>query len=711
MRTVPDRPRRRLALALLCYAIVGIATQYELVRAGLGAATWRQQMLGQDCLLHAWAIAWDQHALVTAPARIADANIFHPERGTLLYSDHLLGPALVSAPLRLFTDHPLLVHNLVAVAAPVLDAVALFALAFDLTRSVPGAFVGGLVFGFAPLRLATDACQVQMTAAWWLPLVLLGGLRAVRGEGRRWAAVAGLALLGEGLTSVYVTAFFLPFLGLAHVVWLRRYPWRASRGGWPALVAAEAAAGLVLAPTALAYRAVQADLGIERSPFLNAILSLQPGALGDLVPSITLGAMTFLVIARGRDLPRRFREARGLVLAVLAGALVLALGPAITLPGDRGTIAGPYRLLVELPGFTALRVPGRMVHVALVAASLVAAGGVVVVREVAWRAPAAATLAVVAALAWEGRPPRVGTQPVPRPERVHRVYPWLATLPETTRIVEIPIDPFAGLTTLRQYASTVHWLPSLNGNTGIQPPVHAYMVKQLARFPSTDVVDDLARLGVTHVVVHTDLLDPAARAAVDRAAQGGVLHPVWSLDGVDVYAIAPGRGGPTSLPTGKPVPRDGWTVVATVAPASATFAIDTDPETAWHSWAELDASVQRGWRHPVPVLGRWEAFLAAAPATLEIDLGTTVPLARIDVRLGGSDPMVVQATSIEVTEDGGVWLPLRLVAAPDVRGLVDDAAALLLAGLPDGRMRARRVRVRTGALEARVGDVVVYSRE
>jgi hypothetical protein len=217
-----DRPWLRLLAAACLYAAVGLFVQRGLVRAGLATHVYQQNMLGQDCLLHAWTIAWGQHGLATAPCAVGDANVFRPERGTLFYSDHLLGLALLSAPLRLATDDALLVHNLLLVAAPALDALALHALAFYLTGSMAAAIVGGLAYGFAPLRFLADACQIQMTAAWWLPLMLLGGLRAARGDGVRWALLAGTALLGQGLTGIYLTAFFLPFLGLAHLAWWRR---------------------------------------------------------------------------------------------------------------------------------------------------------------------------------------------------------------------------------------------------------------------------------------------------------------------------------------------------------------------------------------------------------------------------------------------------------------------------------------------------------
>src|SRR5947208_2067131 len=45
-----------------------------------------------------WVLAWDAHAFVHQPLSIFDANIFHPHRHTLAYSENLIGNALFAAP-------------------------------------------------------------------------------------------------------------------------------------------------------------------------------------------------------------------------------------------------------------------------------------------------------------------------------------------------------------------------------------------------------------------------------------------------------------------------------------------------------------------------------------------------------------------------------------------------------------------------------------
>jgi hypothetical protein len=51
-----------------------------------------------DGHLFMWTLAWDAHAFVHQPLSIFDANIFYPNRGSLAYSENLIGSAFFAAP-------------------------------------------------------------------------------------------------------------------------------------------------------------------------------------------------------------------------------------------------------------------------------------------------------------------------------------------------------------------------------------------------------------------------------------------------------------------------------------------------------------------------------------------------------------------------------------------------------------------------------------
>ncbi len=717
-RTRGSSPRRRERLALggaaLLYAALAVVAQRPLVR-GLGDQVYDQDLPGNDCLLHAWTIAWDQHALATDPRHLVDANVFYPEPRTLLYSDHLLGLALPLAPLRLVTDNAVLLHNLATLAAPALDALALFALARDLTGRAGAALVGGFLYGFAPFRFEVDRCQLQVLAAWWLPLFFLFARRAVAEDRVLPGVVAGGTLALQGLTGIYLTAFLLLFLPVAHAWWWWRHPMRGSRRGWAALLLAEAAAFVALLPFSLAYRRVQLDLGVSRSQAMNVLLSLHPSELGAALPLLTLGVLFAAGTLLVRRAPRPFAEERGLHLVIALGALVLALGPAIPLPGGLGQVKGPYAGVLRIPGYDALRAPGRALRLALLGASVTAAGGLAALtRGLPAPATAAAVAVAIGAAILEYRPPAFAMVAATPPARRDPVYAWLAGQPPDLRFVELPMDPYQKSASAYQHASTAHWKRMVNGNSGLLPPLYPYLARRLERFPDDDVLALLRALDVDHVVVHAGVYLPAAvraRLAVMRADAQAPLALSWAHGVTQVLAIRDAAPAPALVLRGRRLERSAWRATASQAGALAGLALDADPESAWSNIADLERGLRERWYDPVPFAERWAEFTASQPTRLAVDLGASVAVTAVEVRLGGSDPLLAPLITLETSEDGSAWTPLAggLDPLPDVRALVTRAAEARFAlALPAPRA-ARFVRLVGPGLEWRVGDLEVYA--
>jgi len=710
----PAGSRRRWAWhvgAATLFAVLAVAGQRRLV-AGLGDHVFFQELpAGNDCLLHVWTLAWDHHALATHPAEVLDANIFYPYPSTLLYSDHLLGLAVLLAPLRLVTANPVLIHNLVTVAAPALDALALYALALALTGEPAAALLGALLYGFAPLRFTIDCCQIQMLAAWWLPLLFLFARRALAHDSRRDGLLAGIVLALQGLTGIYLTAFVLPFLLIAHLFWLRRFPLGTHRRGWTTLVLAELVAVALLVPIGLAYRGVQESLGVSRSVALNELLALRPEWLAQYLPVLSLGTLSVAGLLVRRGVPQPFGSERGLLAVITAGALLLAMGPAIPLPAGWGEVKGPYAMLFALPGYDALRVPARMVHVGLLGAALLAAGGV---AALARRLPPplrhVAAAVVAACVLFESWRPPVATIPAP-PRDPDPVYAWLAGARQSLHLVELPIDQFVS-SSVYQYRTMAHWKRTLDGNMGILPPIYPFMVHRLARFPDPDVVATLRALGITHALVHRKALAPRDRdriAAIERDPGTPIGVPFTSNDSV-VLAL-----GSRPLPDspelrGHKLDRTGWRVRASHGAALAAYAIDASRQTSWRNWGDLEASLH-AWYDPVPFLARWRQFLATQPSRLELDLGAPARMTAVVLRLGGSDPMVAPALRLESSIDGRTWTPLpgELAPLPDVRGLIDHARDARFALVSGTTVPAQLLRLSVDGLDCHLGDLEVYA--
>ncbi|MBI4011726.1 MAG: hypothetical protein HY359_05415, partial [Candidatus Rokubacteria bacterium] len=217
-----------------------------------------------DPLLHAWILAWDLHALATRPLGLFDANIFHPHRWTLAFSDHLLGLVPLAAPVALADGGPVLAHNVAVFVSFPLTGLAMFWLVRHLTGHGGAALVAAVLYAFSHYRFAHLA-QVQLLSHYWLPLLLLALHRAVASGGRtRDLALATLAFVGQALASGYY-ALFAVVAGGVFAAWVAAPAARpplarvGRRGAVAALVA-----GLLLVPAYLPYHVVRREYGLVR---------------------------------------------------------------------------------------------------------------------------------------------------------------------------------------------------------------------------------------------------------------------------------------------------------------------------------------------------------------------------------------------------------------------------------------------------------------
>ena len=98
------QPRRATWAAIsLAFAVTAVAMTWPMWRAPGTLAPQHQ-----DVYFNMWRLRWFAHAMRTSPLHLFDANIFHPEKDTLAYSDAMLLEGLVAAPFSAL--NPVLVH-------------------------------------------------------------------------------------------------------------------------------------------------------------------------------------------------------------------------------------------------------------------------------------------------------------------------------------------------------------------------------------------------------------------------------------------------------------------------------------------------------------------------------------------------------------------------------------------------------------------------
>jgi len=468
-----------------------------------------------DAYFSVWRLAWVAHKLQTGSDGLFDANIFYPEPNTLAYSDAMLLPATAAAPLAWLGVHPVLIYNLVLLAAFVASGIAAFALVRRLTGSTAAGLLGGTIFAFAPHRMEHfDHLELQF--AFWIPLAALAWHQAV--EARRLGPYVAVSALvgGQLLSSIYHGIFLMTWLAVMTLAWFGRNYRETAR----ALTGMLVPASVILAALSIPYLESRAAVG-ERTAadiktysavpvdFLSAPSTNRLYGWTDnlganerhLFPGVVAVTLMIVGLAISRD--RRTR-AHAVGLAV---ALVLTFG----------SNAGVYTLLFEfvLP-FRGLRVPARAGILVLMGMAVFAGAGLVWLAG-RWRRLRLVPAAAIALTAVE-----FATAPalIDVDEPISPWYRTLSKMPDTV-IFEWPVTVPWRLYDMRDvrymYRSLQHWQPLLNGYSGNYPLGYQKLLIEMRAFPFTPALTYLRQRGATVLVVHEVAgTRPSYEQAVER---------------------------------------------------------------------------------------------------------------------------------------------------------------------------------------------------
>ncbi len=460
---------------------------------------------GEDPLLQVWIARWVQHALVTDPLHLYDANAFHPFRHTLAYSDSNVPAALLAAPVFLLTGNAVLANNLLVLGTFVLAAGGVYALVGHFTGNRAAGFLAGLAYAFLPYRFSHIWHLNQLSHA-WTPWVLLALVALIERRTWRAALTFGLLLAVQALASFYI-AFQVAF-ALAVALPVAFVADRRARtpGFLLRLAAAGGLAALLIVPLALPYLQVRNEQGFERTireaesqtwsatpeSYLkvehnNRVwrwLTEEHSGEDALFPGgiAALGALAGAALGwrRGR------RPLTAALLLIAALAFVVSLGPTWR-AAEGGTTPLPYRFLFNhFPFFKAMRVPSRFGILTNFAIATLAGLGAAWVW--AWLAPRVAperrrlvggALTALLALAILGE---LYSVPLPL-QRVDlspaaaAPYEWLARQPDDGAVMEFPAEVASRATSLAMYWSTLHWKPLVQGYSGFAPRSYGDSIK------------------------------------------------------------------------------------------------------------------------------------------------------------------------------------------------------------------------------------------
>ncbi len=342
------------------YLLLTIALTYPLI-ASLGTVLPHDP---GDPALNTWILWWNAHALPYTAAWW-DAPAFYPIHGSLAFSENLLGLSLISTPIQWLGGGPQLAYNVVFLLTFPLCAIGAYLLARELTGRDDAAFIAGLLFGFAPYRIA-HLPQIQCLAAFPMPFAMLGLHRYLRDRRARWLVLFGAGWFLQAICNGYYMLFFAVVIGL-WMLWFAT----AERRIFAAIVFAWFIASLPLTPLLWHYRAIHEALGFTRdfgtirdfgadvAGLLNAAgtltfwgwLRIYKRAEGELFPGLTIAVLIVAGALVGmRDEGRGKRVEGGGLRAKGRGRIVrraLALSALVTaVISVSALLLGPWRLRV-----------------------------------------------------------------------------------------------------------------------------------------------------------------------------------------------------------------------------------------------------------------------------------------------------------------------------------------------------------------------------
>jgi hypothetical protein len=559
-----DLTRRELLIAAAGAVLLAIAMTWPLV-IHLGDVVPRD--IG-DPLAEAWQPAWGGHALLHQPLHFFDANRFWPLTDSLAIGDALIGYAPTGIVGR--GPHAAMVrYDLLFIFAYALAFFGAYLLARELGLGPAGAVIAGAAFAFAPYRLEQDG-HLQVISSGGIPLAIAFAVRGIRLR-RPWWLFWAWVVAAWQVSIGWVLG--LPFAyGLAGAVAIGVVAWLV-RGRPPlprGMVIAGAAGAVVF--IAVSYWIAHPYLYIadnfpasRRSPHEVAAFSgplkvfltapeenwIWGGATAGIRDTLTTwqektlfpGALILILAVVGlasSSLSKRWRIGIGIVAVAI---LVLQLGFR-----EEGGLLWPYRVLYDvLPGWDAIRTPGRLATFSSLAlALLAAAGGEAAIRWIRrTRLPAWSGAAVAAVLALaivtEGRS-------LPFDPFDNQAMPDVPRAQASTDEIPTPQLHLPALTAKEnrafQLASTDGFPEMVNGRASTNPAVVLDLVKHMTNFPDAATVRELQEYGVRTVILHLGLTDGTPQAGAARKSIQGLPLSACRLEELVVYELGSSSASP-----------------------------------------------------------------------------------------------------------------------------------------------------------------------
>jgi len=330
-------------------------------------------------------------------------------------------------------------------------------------------------------------------------------------------------------------------------------------------------------------------------------------------------------------------------VSLTTAAWLLSFGPVIRILG-REIIAGPYMLLFEaVPGFKNVRVPARFAVMMMLGLSVLSGWGLLRImgRRKSAKAGTFAAAIVAGLVIVESLSIPIPLSPVPVGNKIPEIYAEVAKLPADAVLVELPMplrDSDESDEAAAVYYSSFHHRRIVNGYSGNAPAGYRVVREAMAMFPSEETLSLLRDLAVDHVLVHTLGAHAERGGEILRRLRAFEPYTELAAERQGDYLVRlklPARDAPRPENLRETGDRRKWRAAAALNPKDAALAFDGDPRTGWST-----------------------GYPQRAVDTFELDLGETLVLRRIELRLGNNPLDFPRDFTVEGSVDGTSWARL-----------------------------------------------------
>lgn len=519
--------------------------------------TWSE---GGDAMFNAWTLSRNHNCILGDNcSNYVDANIYFPNKDTMLYSETQLSAGVLTLPLHFINDNPIFAFNVWTVVSTFLCGFFMYLFAKYLSKGRElASTVAGLIFAFAPFRMAA-IFHLQNWSIFYLPLVFLLIFKYfdTRKKGYLVGIFAALAL------QFYASWYNMVFAGVAVGILLLGFlifkiakPKQILAVGGSML-----AAVVAVLPLALQYMRFSKETGAtfslkDQTLYSSSLLDyflpnsgtlwgkianwlhIGPGLNAYNLDSISYHGLTLYVLAgvlivavfllrkKSKEAKRRF----GLVITMASIGLVgliLSFGPLLKIKGGYAygsaadgiqmAIPMPYLLIDKfLPQLTFIRAVGRWSVLFLFVLCCLLAYAAYYVSEKQWFKKRAKliSITVCALLCFELMPlhqvPMSKTNWFNYNLSIPAVYKYVKEHKEINNIIVLRGDedyPGAPIPVAR--AEDVLWSGYhnrniFNGYSGYTPPMYFIDYAEYKDFEPDDVAK-MKAIGLQYVIVDKQL--------------------------------------------------------------------------------------------------------------------------------------------------------------------------------------------------------------